>query len=101
MKLQALLLAFPLLAAANPLAAPEAEAVAEPVANPNPAAEAAAALRASAAGPRKCALTGSNVRYRKCPSTNPKKCPGLGEYGAKGTEVYFKCWTTGDPVNGN
>lgn len=107
MKLHALLLALPLLAAATPLAAPEAEAVAEPlaeafaepVANPNPAAEAAAALRKRAA--RTCALTGANVKYRKCPSTNSKKCPAIGEYGAKGTKVSFKCWTTGDPVNGN
>ena len=103
MKLQALLLVLPLLAAANPLAAPEAEAmaeaIAEPVAEPaaNPAAE-AAAIQARAVT---CALTGSNVKYRKCPSTDSKKCPAIGEYGAKGTKVSFKCWTSGDPVNGN
>ena len=105
MKLQALLLVIPLLAAANPLAAPEAEAVAEPVAEPiaepvaNPAAEAPAALRKRAA--RTCALTGANVKYRKCPSTDNKKCPAIGEYGAKGTKVSFKCYTTGGSVNGN
>ena len=101
MKLHALLLALPLLAAANPLAAPEPEAVAEPIPEPAPARAGSSGAGAAALSPRACALTGSNVRYRKCPSTNSKKCPAVGEYGAKGTKVSFKCWTTGSTVNGN
>lgn len=112
MKLQTLFLIFPLLAAANPLAAPEAlpepDALAEPIAEPvaeaiaEPAADAVArraALVARAA--QTCALTGANVKYRKCPSTDDKKCPAIGEYGAKGTKVSFKCFTTGSSVKGD
>ena len=104
MKLQALFLAIPLLVAANPLAMPEAlpeaHALAEPIAEPGPEVLARrAALRARAA--HTCKLTGSNVKYRRCPSTDDKKCPAVGEYGAKGTKVSFKCYTTGGSVNGD
>ena len=92
MKLQALFLLLPLLAAASPLAEPIAEPGADMLAE-------RAALRARAS--HTCALTGSNVKYRKCPSTDDKKCPAVGEYGAKGTKVSFKCYTTGGSVNGN
>lgn len=96
MKLQTFLILFPLLVAANPLAAPEArpapDALAEPVAEPvAEVVDRRAALMVRAA--HTCALTGSNVRYRKCPA--------IGEYGKKGTKVSFKCYTTGGSVGGN
>ena len=114
MKLSLTLLALPLLALANPVAVPDAAAEPEALAGPEPVAEADVAIRADQdrrfqaatantlqKRARTCALTGSNVRYRKCPSTDPVKCPGVGEYGAKGTKVSFTCYTTGSSVNGD
>ena len=114
MKLAFTLLTLPLFVIANPVAAPDAVAEPEPVAIPEPAPEADVStsadynrrLQAAAAGTLEkravtCALTGSNVRYRKCPSTDSKKCPAIGQYGAAGTKVAFSCYTTGSSVNGN
>lgn len=103
MKLQLALLLLPLLAIAKPLAEAEAkgEAQPQPEALPLSLPELRSSLRARASGPRTCATTGSNVRYRKCPSTDDKKCPAIGEFGKKGTEVTLECWTVGTKVNGD
>lgn len=96
MKLQAFLFCIPLLAAANPLAAPVALPEAETLATAEPNSVAAvAALRARARALRSCPVTGSKVRYRVCPKANDEECPPKGNFGPKGSKASLQCWVIG------
>ena len=108
MKFQPFLLALLPLITANPIADPDALADPNPNPLPAPVADAdalpeaeieARALRSSGAlAARTCKLTGSDVKYRRGPGKNYE---AVGQYGAKGTKVSFKCYTTGGSVGGN
>ncbi|KAI1852461.1 hypothetical protein JX265_011095 [Neoarthrinium moseri] len=86
MKTSFVLALLPLLAFANPV--PEAKP------EPKPEVEGAQIEKRATT----CALTGSDVKYRQRPTTDS---PADGQFGAKGTEVSFSCWTTGETINGN
>jgi hypothetical protein len=75
---------LPLIALANPMPEPAAE----PAAEPQPIEKRAVT----------CPLTGSNVRYHTRPDQNS---PAPGEFGAKGTNVPFACYTIGTFYQGD